>query len=124
MIRLQGGGRLHLVHVHLTVLGAQRWPGQFEPFTRGMNSIAAIAAGALDRPGGRLFASVGMTAGANGQLKGCRVAAALQLPVSAAWPSQTRARLWWPPFALLALYRCQLAGRPCVASRNANRGVY
>jgi len=69
VIPLQSCGRLHLLRVHLTVLGAQRCPGQFEPFTRRMNSVAAIATGALDQPGGRLFASVGMAAGANGQLK-------------------------------------------------------
>src|SRR5713101_2914087 len=34
-----------------------------------MNSVAASATGALDRPGGRLLASVGMAAGAHGQLK-------------------------------------------------------
>src|SRR6266852_9552948 len=51
------------------MLGAPRCPGQFEPFARGMNSVAAIATGALDRPGGRRLASVGMAAGANGQLK-------------------------------------------------------
>ena len=58
MIPLQGRGRLHLLRVHLTVLGAQRCPSQFEPFARGMNSVAASATGALDRPGGRRFASV------------------------------------------------------------------
>src|SRR6266849_4870655 len=69
VIPLQGRGRLHLLRIHLTVLRAQRCPGQFEPFARGMNSVAAIATGALDRPGGRLVASVGMAAGANGELK-------------------------------------------------------
>src|SRR5229473_5594672 len=69
VIPLQGRGRLHLLRVHLTVLGAQWCPGQFEPFTRGMNSVAAIATGALDLARVRLFASVGMAAGANSQLK-------------------------------------------------------
>jgi hypothetical protein len=69
VIPLQGRGRLHFLRVHLTVLGAQRCPGQFEPFARGMNSTAAIATGALDRPEGRLFASAGMATGANSQLK-------------------------------------------------------
>ena len=34
-----------------------------------MNSVAASATGALDRPAGRFLASVGMAAGANSQLK-------------------------------------------------------
>src|SRR5229473_761150 len=82
VIPLQGRGRLHLLRVHLTVLGAQRWSGQFEPFTRRMNSVAAIATGARDGPGGRLFASVGMAAGANGQLK------------SAVWKRPCRCQYW------------------------------
>jgi hypothetical protein len=69
VIPLRGRGRLHLLRVHLTVLGAQRCPGQFEPFARGMNSVAAIATGALDLARILLFASVGMAAGAHGCLK-------------------------------------------------------
>src|SRR6266851_2842877 len=69
VIPLQGRGRLDLLRVHLTVLGAQRCPGQFEPFTRRMNSVAAIVTAALDLARVLLFASVGMAAGTNSQLK-------------------------------------------------------
>jgi hypothetical protein len=69
MIQLHRRGRFHLFRVHLSVLGAQRCPGQFEPSARGMNSVAAIATGALDLAESTLFTSVGIAAGANGQLK-------------------------------------------------------
>src|SRR5216683_7805845 len=124
VIPLQGRGRLHLVRVHLTMLGAERCSGQFEPFARGMNSVAAIATGALDRPGGRRFASVGMAAGANGQLK------------SAVW--QRPCSFQYRPHGLLELGpgcgRCHLpyqAYTPgnspelfTVASGDADRRVY
>jgi hypothetical protein len=123
VILLQGRGRLHLLRVHSTVLGAQRWSGRFEPFTRRMNSVAAIATGALDGPGGRLFAPVGMAAGAKGQ------------PKSAVWQRPCSFQYW--PHGLLEFRpgRCRLhlpdetytpGDSPeglAVASRNANRGV-
>src|SRR6266446_10158080 len=65
VIPLQGRLGWRLLRVHLTVLWAQRCPGQFEPFTRRMNGVAARGTGALDRAGGWLFAPAGMAASAS-----------------------------------------------------------
>jgi len=89
-----------------------------------MNSVAAIATGALDGPGGRLFASVGMAAGANGQLKSavwqrpCRFQYGPQGPLEFR-PGCGRRHLPYEPYTP--------GNSPedlAVASRNANRGVY
>src|SRR6266849_5751019 len=124
VIPLQGRGRLPLLRIHLTVLGAQRCPGQFEPFTRRMNGVDAIGTGAFDRPGGRLFAPAGMAASASAHMK------------SAVW--QRPCSFQYRPHGLLELGpgrgRCHLSYQAyapgdslellAVASCDADRGVY
>ena len=59
----------NLLHVHLTVLWAERCPYQVEPSTRGVSRIAAGGTDALDPTGLWPFAAAGMAAGANAGLQ-------------------------------------------------------
>src|SRR6266851_7930041 len=68
-ISLSDGRRFRFFYFHTTVRWAEGCPGQLEPFTRRVDDVTAIGAGAFNLPRVLLFAPAGVAATASGQTK-------------------------------------------------------